>query len=107
VLKFVRSSGAVVDVDLAGLPPLNNGFVSWSPDGHRLAAVSLPGAFSGSIWIVSLDGRSGPKKLLDLPNGVILRGLTWSPDGSSLVVGRVQVSGDVFLAERSTPSGAT
>jgi len=33
---------------------------------------------------------------------VFLRGLTWSLDGSSFIVGRYQGAGDIFLAERST-----
>ena len=43
------------------------------------------------------------RKLLDLPGGVRLRGITWSRDGSSIVVGRVQRSGDIFLAELAAP----
>jgi hypothetical protein len=41
------------------------------------------------------------RKLLDLPAGVFLSGLTWSRDGSSLIVGRIQWAGDIFFAERS------
>jgi hypothetical protein len=41
------------------------------------------------------------KKLMDLPAGVFLRGLTWARDGSSIIVGRYRSSGDIFLAERS------
>ena len=38
---------------------------------------------------------------MDLPAGEFVRGLTWAPDGSSIIVGRYRWSGDIFLAERS------
>jgi len=63
--------------------------------------VSLPGAFSGSIWIVEPEGATPFRKLLDLTAGVYLRGMSWSRDGASLIIGRIQSSGDIFLAERS------
>jgi Tol biopolymer transport system component len=102
-VKFVRSNGQVVHErpDVPERQPFGNGFVSWSPDGARVAAVSLPGAFSGSIWIIEPEGGTPFRKLLDLPAGVFLRGLTWSRDGSSLIVGRIQWAGDIFFAERS------
>jgi Tol biopolymer transport system component len=102
-LKFVRSNGQVVHDrgDVLEKQNLSNGFVAWSPDGRRLAAVSLPGAFSGSIWIVEPEVATPFQKLLDLTAGVSLRGMTWSRDGSSLIVGRIQSAGDIFLAERS------
>jgi Tol biopolymer transport system component len=102
-LKFVSSDGKVVHARGEELdePSLSNGFLSWSPDGRRLAAVSLPGAFSGSIWIVETQGVTPFRKLLDLAAGGAVRGMSWSRDGSSLILGRIQSSGDVFLAERS------
>ena len=104
-LKFVTPDGRVLYQREETLQQLNvsNGFVSWSPDGRRLAAVSLPGAFSGSIWIVDPASATPFRKLLDLTAGVLLRGMTWSRDGSSLVVGRIQGAGDIFYAERSAP----
>jgi Tol biopolymer transport system component len=99
-LRFVRSNGQVVRADETGVQ-IANGFLSWSPDGRRLAAVALPGAFSGSIWIVEPEGATPLRKLLDLAANDLLRGVTWSRDGSSLIVGRIQRAGDIFLAERS------
>jgi serine/threonine protein kinase/Tol biopolymer transport system component len=82
-------------------PPILNGFLAWSPDGKRLAAVALPGAAAGSVWIIEPNNPVPYKKLMDLPAGVFLRGLTWARDGSSIIVGRYRWSGDIFLAERS------
>lgn len=82
-------------------PQMANGAIVWSPDGKRLAATALPGAGDGSVWIVDPSSPTPFKKLLDLPAGVFIRGLTWTRDGSSLIVGRYRWSGDIFLAERS------
>ncbi|MEO7796000.1 MAG: protein kinase [Thermoanaerobaculia bacterium] len=104
-LKFARPDGQVV-YDRGEVPEevaFGNGSMAWSPDGARLAVEQQSGAFDGAIWIVE-PGSSHPyRKLLDLPSGVRLRGITWSRDGASLVVGRIQRSGDIFLAERSAP----
>ena len=102
-VKFVTSNGQVLQNRGAVLEKqsISNGFVSWSPDGRRLAAVTLPGGSSGSIWIVEPEADTPFRKLLDLTGGAFLRGVTWSRDGSSLIVGRIQWAGDIFFAERS------
>ena len=104
-VQLIRPDGSPVEsqrLDRPEAPRIANGFVAWSPDGKRLAAVALPGANPGSIWIVEPNNPTPYKKLADLPSGVFLRGLTWSPDGSSFIVGRYRWAGDIFLAERST-----
>jgi eukaryotic-like serine/threonine-protein kinase len=104
-LQLVRPDGRRVEssrLDAPEAPSVANGFVVWAPDGKRLAAVALPGAARGSIWIVDPNSPSPYRKLLDLPAGTFLRGLTWARDGSSFVVGSYRWSGDIFLAERST-----
>ena len=82
---------------------LGNGSVVWSPDGRLLAASSLSGAGAGSLWIVEPASPKPYRKLLDMPAGVFIRGITWSHDGKSLIIGTYRWSGDIFLAERSTP----
>ena len=70
----VTSAGVVKVLDF-GLAKSAGPDVDGSPDGKRLAAVALPGAAIGSIWIVEPDNPN-PYKLIDLPAGVFLRGLT-------------------------------
>ena len=42
-----------------------NGFLAWSPDGKRVAAVSAPAAAVSSVWIVEPGAREPYKKLAD------------------------------------------
>lgn len=104
-VQLIRPDGSAPanprPLDGPDAPWIGNGFVAWSPDGKRLAAASLPGALAGSIWIVEPANPAPYRKLMDLPAGVFLRGITWARDGSSLIVGRVQGTGDIFLAEKS------
>jgi eukaryotic-like serine/threonine-protein kinase len=102
--QLIRPDGQRVDaspLDGPTAPWIANGYVAWAPDGKRLAAVALPGAAVGSVWIIEPNSPSPYKKLMDLPAGEFLRGLAWTPDGSALIVGRYRWSGDIFLAERS------
>ncbi len=101
-LKFVRSNGDTapefaVPEDVS----FSNGMMAWSPDGTRLAIEQQSGLFTGAFWIVEPGNPQPYRKLVDLPAGSRVRGITWSRDGSALVVGRIQRSGDIFLAERS------
>jgi hypothetical protein len=103
-LQLIRPDGQRVQsrpLDGPDAPRVANGFIVWSPDGTRLAEIALPGAGLGSVWIVEPNNALPFRKLMDLPAGVFLRGLTWARDGSSLIVGRYHSSGDIFMAERS------
>jgi serine/threonine-protein kinase len=102
--QLIRPDGSPVPssrLDGPEAPWIANGFVVWSPDAKRIAAAALPGAGAGSVWIIDPNSPAPYKKVMDLPAGVFLRGLTWTPDGSSLIVGQYRWSGDIFLAERS------
>jgi len=101
---LIRPDGQRVNaspLDGPRAPFIANGLMAWSPDGKRLAAAALSGAAAGSVWIVEPNNPAPYKKLMDLPAGEFLRGLTWARDGSSIIVGRYRWSGDIFLAERS------
>ena len=93
--------GTPKQITRPGNPPGGHSSPSWSPDAKRIAAAALPGAGAGSVWIIDPNSPAPYKKVMDLPAGVFLRGLTWTPDGSSLIVGQYRWSGDIFLAERS------
>lgn len=104
-VQFVTSAGKHLhpanstESELAKLQ-IANGYLAWSPDGKRLAGVSLAGAFPGAIWII--DPASGTyRKLMDLGPTDLARGVAWSRDGSSLILSIIRRSGDIFLAERA------
>jgi Tol biopolymer transport system component len=103
-VQLIKPDGGRVDsspLDAPGAPQIANGSIVWSPDGKRLAAAALSGAGAGAVWIVDPYSPNPYKKLLDLPAGVFVRGITWDRDGSSLIVGHYRWSGDIFLAEKS------
>jgi Tol biopolymer transport system component len=100
-VRFMTGDGrALARGPVDAVTRLNNGFVRWSPDGKRLAGIGVPGAEHGYIWIVEPLGAIPFRKLADLPADTIPRGASWAPDGSSIVIGLSQTSGDIILAER-------
>ena len=87
------------------LPPppspggFSNGFGAWAPDGRRLAVVSQAGGGIASIWIVEPDGPVVYRKLIELPPGPRVRGMTWTADGSALIVGKRDTTSDIVIFE--------
>ena len=77
-----------------------NGLIAWSPDGRTVAVAGLPGVNLGSIWLARVGAPPVWRRVIELPPGMLLRGMTWSRDGSELIVGVIRLSGDVILAER-------
>jgi hypothetical protein len=85
------------------LPPtISNGFVALVAGREATRRRCVARSRAGVVWIIEPNNPVPYKKLMDLPAGVFLRGLTWVSDGSSIIVGRYCWSGDIFLAERST-----
>ena len=100
----------VVNADGSGLSPLANEITpkfrpAWSPDGSKIAFGTSDGADTASIYIMNADGSS-PVKLIDTteisvydPANMDLRFLTgccslsWSPDGSKIILVIVHFSG--------------
>jgi len=105
-LAFVNSKG---EAQYGNVPPpvepatgFNNGMIAWSPDGQRLAVVSQNTNAPASIWIVTLQGATlSYRKLVELPNGPRIRGLTWTPDGSSIVFGQHDAGSDIVLLDQA------
>jgi Tol biopolymer transport system component len=77
----------------------SNAYIKWAPDGRRLAVTALPYAGQGSLWLLDPAGNATRRKLVDLPPGTVLRGVAWSPDGSSQIVGVDKRSADIVLAD--------
>jgi Tol biopolymer transport system component len=99
-VKFVNSRGEALYSTLPDGPALTNGFLAWAPDGKQLAAVGVPGSANASIWIIEPDSSQPFRKLVELPGEVRPRGITWTSDGSSLIVGRQETLSDLVLFQR-------
>jgi Tol biopolymer transport system component len=98
VVRFVSSSGNEVRealrLDGVGVPTA----VAWSPDGARLAFVNLPGRGAAAVWVGRpSDGEL--RKVAEVPAPGEFEGVTWAPDGRSLVVGRIEHENEVVLIQ--------
>jgi Tol biopolymer transport system component len=78
-----------------------NGVLAWSPDGKRLAVVNQSGSGAPSVWIVEPDASNPYKKLTEFSGGPRIRGIAWTPDGRSIVVGKHDTSSsDIVVFQR-------
>jgi Tol biopolymer transport system component len=103
-VRFVTADGEPAYTEMRDLPvQAGNGTVAWSPDGKWLVMVGLPGNRAGYIWLLEPGGSTPPRQLIELPAGVYVRGVTWSRDGSSIIVGFVDAAGDIVLFDVTQP----
>jgi Tol biopolymer transport system component len=103
-LRFVDLDGNGRFRDLPPAPPLPGGFangvLAWSPDGRRLAIVHQNANAPASIWLIE-PAAAEPRfeKLIELDATSRVRGMAWTPDARSLVVGQHDVVSDIVLIE--------
>jgi len=81
---------------LQGFP---NGIVTWSPDGRRIALTSAQRNVAVTIWIFDPDARDQFRRLIELPMGVRVRGLTWTADGASVIVAEQESNSELVLLD--------
>jgi eukaryotic-like serine/threonine-protein kinase len=101
-LAFVNSAGQPQYTALPAAPAISagfsNGMPAWSPDGRRLAVVSQNSNAAASIWIAEPESVGMPfRKLIELPVGPRIRGVTWTRDGSALIIGQHDTTSDIVL----------
>ena len=82
---------------------ISNGFLAWSADGRRLAAVAVVGLGLATIWIAEPEGKEPLRKLIDLPLSVRPRGITWTADGSGVIVSFQDSSSDIVMFDLRLP----
>jgi serine/threonine protein kinase len=81
---------------LQGFP---NGIATWSPDGRRIALTSAQRNVPVTIWIFDPGARDQFRRLAELPVGVRVRGLTWTPDGASIIVAEQESKSELVLLD--------
>ncbi len=91
-------------LDIGQTLPIANGFLAWSRDGRKLAAARVPGTAAASVWISDLDASRLIRQVFKVPDDAIVRGIVWSGDGGSVIIGQQRASSDIVLFER-TPEG--
>jgi serine/threonine protein kinase/Tol biopolymer transport system component len=103
-LKFVDASGRPT---LTSLPTrinspggFGNGQLAWSHDGRRLAVVAQNSALPASVWLIEPDAPSAAyRQLVELAPGPRVRGITWLPDNSGIVLGKHDTTSDIVLID--------
>ena len=96
-IAFVDSRGQRLYPDLPKTTMFLNGVLAWSPDGKKVAAVAVPSNAAATIWIVEPEAREPFRKLAELPVSVRPRGITWSADGSAVIVAKQAMPSDIIL----------
>ncbi len=103
-LSFVTPDGAPGDLlkrDDDFEVNFNNGELAWAPDGRRIAVLALIGNAPTALWLFDPGATPLLRRLIELPPGPRIRGLTWTRDGSSIIVGKHDALSDIVLFERS------
>jgi hypothetical protein len=77
----------------------SNGMTAWSPDGRRLAILAQNTNTATSIWLAEPDNATPFRKLVELPVGPRIRGVTWTND-AALIVGYYDAVGDIVLMDQ-------
>ena len=102
-LSFIAPDGDPRSAKALKAPDISTGFgngmVTWSPDGRRLAVTSQNANAATSIWLADPDAAIPFRKLVELPIGPRIRGITWAADGS-LIVGQHDATSDIVLMDQ-------
>jgi hypothetical protein len=61
---------------------------------------------AASIWIIDLESATPYTRLLELPAGPRIRGLTWTRDGTAVIIGKHDWTSDIVLMEQAGPPDA-
>jgi TolB protein len=106
-LAFLTPDGTAQNAMTPKAPGISSGFVNgmlaWSPDGRRLVVTAQNTNLPTSVWLAEL-GKPGAavtmRKLVELPVGPRIRGLTWTDDGAAVIVGQHDAIGDIVLLDQ-------
>jgi TolB protein len=96
LLRFVDGHGRQLFPNLP-TQPLFNGLIAWAPDGKRLAVVTVPANAPSALWIVEPTAAKSFQRVLEFEPTIRPRGLTWTRDGSRLVMSSQESLSDLVL----------
>jgi Tol biopolymer transport system component len=100
-LSFLDSAGRPQFETVPPSPAISGGFgtgmLAWSPDGRLLAVVSQNSNAAASIWIVDPVSAMPFRKLVQLPVGPRVRGVSWTRDGAAIIIGQHDTLSDIVL----------
>ncbi len=101
-IAFVNRDGREALSTLPNRPGLGfaNGLAAWSPDGRRLAVIEQAVSLPTRVWLVEPNQKQPYTLLMELPVGPRVRGLTWTPDGSAVILGKHDWTSDIVLMQR-------
>jgi len=102
-VAYVTGAGQVLHPDAPLIQTIGNGALAWTPDARRIAAIGNSGAVASVIFVVDPEQREQPRQLLEFPPDVRLRGVAWSQDGRSLIVGQQRRESDIVLFDLTSP----
>ena len=102
-LSFIAPNGDPQSAKALKAPAISSGFANgiatWSPDGRRLAIAAQNTNAATSIWLADPDARMPFTKLVELPTGPRIRGITWTSDGA-LIIGQHDTESDIVLMDQ-------
>jgi Tol biopolymer transport system component len=101
-LAFVDRDGREALPKLPNRPGAGfaNGLAAWSPDGHRLAVIEQQANLPTKVWLVEPNQKQPYTLLMEFPTGPRVRGLTWTPDGSAVIMGKHDWTSDIVLMQQ-------
>lgn len=103
-LAFVSATGERLHASLPGAPAISagfaNGLVAWSPDGKQVAIVSQNTNLPSALWTITPDEPGAAfRRVIQLPLGPRIRGITWLSDSTSLLIGMHDWTSDIVLMD--------
>jgi len=96
-LAFVDPSGKPLLEALPPSPNISNGLLAWSPDGRRLAAAARNTTLGQELLVVDPSAPDPYRSLWKAPPGAGVLGVTWSADGSSILIALEEPRSDIVL----------
>ena len=106
-LVFVSPDGTRLYSTLPPAPAISAGFangqVAWSPDGKTVAVVSQNTNLPAAVWTITPDDEQAAfRKIVELPMGPRIRGISWTADGSAIILGQHDWTSDIVLMDGKT-----